>query len=389
MLLGQARGKVGSLVFARANGQQIVRARAEVVANPQTEKQMMQRIIMNTIAQAYSQMSAITDHSFEGVKAGQKSMSYFMGKNIALLRTRVMSEIQSGSFLYEIKAFSPLKTNIFAVNDYVIAKGTLPKVTVKDNSDDATLAIDLSANTYQAVIDQLGLQRGDQLTFVGIVADDRDDAKFAFARVILDPVDANGEALPLTTAFATDNAIVSPNPRNEGSFATLAFDTNKLEFGFAGGTYLMAGAVIVSRQKADGTWLRSNATLKANESSSNDGYSMQDALDMLNSNGFETINSMYLNNAGTGTTVDSVTPVERVTISAYEEQANSFTGLGQYPVGTQVTVRFTGMVPPGGTYVYAYRESSADSWTRTEVEVSEAWTFEATANREVRSISAT
>lgn len=381
MLLGQARGKVGSLVFSRANGQQIVRSRAEVVSNPQTEKQMMQRIIMNTIAQAYSQMSAITDHSFEGVKAGQKSMSYFMGKNIALLRTRVMQEIQSGSFLYEIKAFSPLKTNIFAVNDYVIAKGTLPKVTVKDNSDDATLAIDLSANTYQAVIDQLGLLRGDQLTFVGIVADDRDDAKFAFARVILDPVDANGEALPLTTVFATDNAVVSPNPRNEGGFATLAFDTNKLEFGFAGGDYLMAGAIIVSRQKADGTWLRSNATLKANESSSNDGYSMQDALDMLNSNGFETINSMYLNNAGTGTTVDSVTPAEQVTISS-STQSGSINGLGDYNVGANVVLTRTGGLP-GTTYKWFKKSADDADWVDTGITTAE-WSFTAEVSLEVK-----
>ena len=66
MLLGHARGKVGSLVFSRANGKQIVRSRAEVVKNPRTEQQMVQRIMLNTIAQAYSQMKAITDHSFQG-----------------------------------------------------------------------------------------------------------------------------------------------------------------------------------------------------------------------------------------------------------------------------------------------------------------------------------
>lgn len=384
MLLGQARGKVGSLVFARANGQQIVRARAEVVANPQTEKQMIQRIIMNTIAQAYSQMSAITDHSFEGVKAGQKSMSYFMGKNIALLRSRVMSEIQSGSFLYEITAFSPLKTNIFACNDYVIAKGTLPAVNVYSGSD-VLMAFKVKnadaggENNYANIIESLGLQRGDQLTFVAVVGDDRDNIKFKFARVILDPVDANGNQLPLTTTFASNNAVNSPNPRNEGDFKSLVFDdaVGEISFGFDGGTYLLASGVIVSRQKTDGTWLRSNCTLKANDNTSEPGYSMQDALDMLNSNGFETLNSMYLNNAGTGTTVDSVTPPAKVTISS--EQAE-ITGLGEHVVGTEVTLTWTGL--PGGDKYWQTR-TPGGSWVNTQSSAL-SYTFTAETDLEVK-----
>ena len=86
MLLGHARGKVGSLVFSRANGKQIVRAKADVVANPQTEAQVIQRIMLNTVAQAYSKMASICDHSFQGVQKGAKSMSYFMKVNLNKLR---------------------------------------------------------------------------------------------------------------------------------------------------------------------------------------------------------------------------------------------------------------------------------------------------------------
>ena len=59
------RGRVGSDVYsigkdAKGNKQQIVRSLAESVANPQTLAQMRGRMIMSTIMQAVSSMSAIS-----------------------------------------------------------------------------------------------------------------------------------------------------------------------------------------------------------------------------------------------------------------------------------------------------------------------------------------
>ena len=79
-----------------------MRSRAEVVKNPQTEKQMVQRIILNTIAQAYSRMSPITDHSFEGIQTGQASMSFFMHRNMDSLRQKVANEIQAGGDFWNL-----------------------------------------------------------------------------------------------------------------------------------------------------------------------------------------------------------------------------------------------------------------------------------------------
>lgn len=298
MLLGHARGKVGSLVFSRSNGKQVVRAKADVVRNPNTEAQKIQRILLNTVAQAYSKMQAICDHSFENVKVGQDSMSYFMRQNINALRTKVSEAIADGATMEEIFSFTPLGTAIFVPNDYLISKGKLPKINVADASSDDEMTALIANGTYGDVINAYGGQRGDQLTFVAIAGSAIDNCAFKFARIILDPTDAAGEQLPLSTNFLNGSAVNAPNPRNEGtiSFTTAA---NGLSFNF-GDTYMFAAAVIVSRKGENETWQRSEATLVANPSSSELVYSLQNALDASNTNGIDTPNSRYLNNSGNG-----------------------------------------------------------------------------------------
>lgn len=311
MLLGHARGKVGDLVFSRTNGQQVTRARAAVVKNPQSQAQMVQRVILNTVAQAYSKMSAITDHSFEGVQQGQKSMSVFMRTNINELRARVAA----ASSLYNVYAFTPIGQNILAINTFELAKGSLPMVvptipTVEETGlAQPTLA--LATNTYQGVLDQFGLQRGDQLTFIE-VSEQGANSYFNFVRVILDPT-VNGESAPLSTAFIENGAIMAPSARNEGTFKSLAFAGGAITFGVntsqAGGQsapQAVACAVIVSRQKADGEWLRSNSTLVISaDALESYAYSMGEALDLFESGGISMASDVYLNNAGRGRLLSS------------------------------------------------------------------------------------
>lgn len=301
MLLGHARGKVGSLVFSRSNGQQIVRARAEVVKNPQTTEQMVQRIILNTVAQAYSKMSVITDHSFEGVQTGQISMSYFMRKNMEMLRTKVANISVESGLLGDVYAFTPIGQNGLAANEYVISKGTLPEIRAYAIEEDNTVGcMTLATNTYQGVLDQYGLQRGDQLTFVTLQEDMTTHATtFHFARVILDPMNADGTEADLSSPFIVNGAVNLPNVRNEGTFSTLVFDTDHVEYGF-NVQYVACGGIIVSRKNSDGSWLRSNCTMFKQEVNNGAGTSMGEALEMLATGDISTLSTRYLNNAGTG-----------------------------------------------------------------------------------------
>ena len=302
MLLGHARGKVGDLVFSRVNGQQVTRARAAVVKNPQTQAQMIQRILLNTIIQAYSRMSEICDHSWEGIPVGQKSMAVFMRKNLNALRTRVAADFESGHQFDEMYAFAPLGSNAFTMNSYIISSGSLPAVTVDcDAATGGSVAITKQGAdlTYQDVIDSLGLQRGDQLTFIGQEAWTDGRAAFKFARVILDPHDSEGTVLPLDTPFLDGQAINAPSPRNEGEEVTFTYNNGNLIFSFGVGTTFGA-AIIVSRQKADGTWMRSNAQITLEESMPYTligSYSLQECLDLFEAGGFDLQSDRYLNNA--------------------------------------------------------------------------------------------
>lgn len=300
MLLGQARGKVGSLVFSRQNGKQVTRAKAESVRNPQTEKQVVQRIILNTISQAYSRMAAITDHSFEGKSNPSENMAAFMKRNMNELRAKISSAVNAGDSFEDITNFAPIGTANFVYNPLVISMGALPKVpviSVTSGTGAKTGAV--TANTYQAVIDAFNLQRGDQMTFVDIVEDAQGNKYFYYSRVILNPVDAEGNNLPLSTAFINQGAIVSPSPRNEGQFAALNFDTTGITFA-VGNTTVKAAAIIVSREKADGSYARSEAKLILDANAIDESIDMctlQDAIDQFQENGVGLDNDKFLNNA--------------------------------------------------------------------------------------------
>lgn len=300
MLLGHARGKVGSLVFSRSNGKQIVRARAEVVNNPQTMAQMIQRIILNTASQAYSKMLSIVDHSFEGVQTGQKSMSYFMKRNIDALRARVANITVESGMLYDVYAFTPIGQNVLAPNGYEISKGSLPQVAAYELEGDNTVAaMALSVNTYQGVIDQYGLQRGDQLTFVTMQQDPTSHViSFHYARIILDPMQGDAQA-DMASPFIVDGHVNLPNVRNEGEFSNLRWDTDHVEFGFTLG-YLAATGIIVSRKNTNGTWLRSNCAMVASSVNRGQAVSMGEALELFSQGSISTTSNRYLNNSGTG-----------------------------------------------------------------------------------------
>lgn len=94
MLLGQASGKVGSLVFYKVEGQQVARSRADSIHNPRTPAQLIQRAITATIGRAYSAGKAILGHSFQGESVPGGSMAAFRRYNFAKLRPVVLDDLQ-------------------------------------------------------------------------------------------------------------------------------------------------------------------------------------------------------------------------------------------------------------------------------------------------------
>ena len=362
MLLGHARGKVGSLVFSRSNGQQITRARAEQVKNPRTEAQMVQRIILNTIAQCYSRMSAICDHSFEGIKAGQDSMSYFMKRNTNLLRADLAEQ---GGFDFALPLFTEIGKNYLANVKLEIAKGSLPAVNPLDIGADGIL-MDVSVNTYAAVINKYGLQRGDQLTFCAVVGSSANAQVFKYCRVILDPKNDDGTDAPLSTAFVTEGAITKPNGRNEINGFTFTFADNMIAVKPA--EDVNQGCIIASREKEDGTWLRSNSLMLIDEANAF-GVTMAQALDNFYASQLDIENPRYLNNANKGFKQQQAgVKYYTISTSASPSAGGSTTGAGRYEEGATVNVVAT----PNAGYRFV-------RWTEDGVQVSTSASYSFTA----------
>lgn len=120
---GQLRGKLGGVVYYRSNGQQISRARAENVSNPNTQPQRIQRMIMATVMQAYSLTKEITDHSFEGIKYKQDSMAFFQRVNANKLRSMISAENPSFQ-----PSFTAPKVQALIPNGYTISRGSLAPI---------------------------------------------------------------------------------------------------------------------------------------------------------------------------------------------------------------------------------------------------------------------
>ena len=305
-----SRGKLaGASMGKGANGQTIIR---EIVApkNPRTESQLVQRIIMKTVMQAYSTMKAITDHSFEGIAPGAATMAEFMRRNLNNIRSRVAANIAEGYGYDDIYAFTPLKSEQFAPNTYTISKGSLPVVTAAiDSSNDNGYISGIEENTYDAIISTYGLQRGDQLTFVSIQGTTPANTKFFFQRVILDPRNEDGSEAPLSSAFVGANGKVNlANPRNEGEFASLVYDANDDRIEWYNNRQLFnAAGVIVSRRDGQ-SWLRSECTLVLNTAGVTLWPTLGECLSQVDQNDINTRSKLYLNNAGTGRTAEMSSP---------------------------------------------------------------------------------
>lgn len=296
MFLGYARGKVGSVVFSRADGKQITRAKADKVSNPKTRSQVLQRTIINTVSQAYSVLSAICDHSFQGKKRGQQNMSEFMKKNADLLRSIVATQGTTA------KSFCAIGKSGYYHNPYVVASGTLPAVAYTVAASGMTVTLGLGSGgtlTYESVIGALNLQRGDQLTFLLIDGNSGVDASgFKYCRIILDPRETDGSPAALSSTFLT-----KPNPRNENVAAfDISLDSGNMLVDLEDtSATVLSGAVIVSRKDGNG-WKRSAAkmALASSAQTGTNDKTMDDAIAYAMFSNIDLGSDIYLNNASNG-----------------------------------------------------------------------------------------
>ena len=283
------------------------------VKNPKTAAQTLQRVLVKVVALAYAMLKAICNHSFEGVTNGFECMNKFKKVNLKYLRERAATLQNSGQSLTQFFQFMPIDSDKWSPFAAIISQGHLPEIKVGIDAEGGHKAyVNTPSRTYADFVSSWGLQRGDQVTFVTV---QKREEKYEtnYARLILNPRNADGSGAPMTTEIVDSQGnFPCSNWKNRLNFSSFEFDTDHFNFVLGRGGIVVAAGIIVSRKDKSGDWFRSNCQLVLNEAGfGSDLCSLAEAVDKSYTTADIDIESeLYLNNAGqggTGTTGD-VTP---------------------------------------------------------------------------------
>lgn len=227
LFLGQARGKVGSVVFSRLNGVQISRAYNPSPRNPKSWAQATQRAAFASISQYYKVFKYLIEQGQQGIKVGTPSVQDWQSRTLKQL-TGVI-----GSTPMVLNAKGVQYPQLLPIS---LTNGSLPSLSydirgVQNSAGDThyglcltfggryTTAEALAAMTLGDVYAMTpGLQRGFQLTFAllgwSIELDMFDYYNRAFAAMWAQYVIAEdaAETLPFFVAVEGDANHVQINP---------------------------------------------------------------------------------------------------------------------------------------------------------------------------------
>lgn len=238
LLLGTARGKLGDVVFYRTGGEQRFRTRVRPT-NPRTYAQLIQRCVVSTAVKAYSPLVNVCDHAFQNYSGKQKNMERFMRLNIEALRPLALQMVYRWEpfSLYpgiNVGNWSKKDSTDIMLNNIIVSEGDLTNVpvdfeqtTISGISPTIKTSIEnIAGATYQDVCNALGLQAGDQLTFIWQKSKTSEGTMNGIlnatyiSRVILMPKDGDMSKtfLKAGTGQATNfKTINDPNDNNYGN----------------------------------------------------------------------------------------------------------------------------------------------------------------------------
>ena len=279
LLQGMGRGKLGDTVFYRQNGSQMFRVRNRIVKNPKSTGQQIQRSLMATVTKAYSQLQVICNHSFENVAYGAASQSYFVKKNLDLLRKAAVAYTEnnlSGIGDYNMPYIvAPGSVATVCPNRLIISEGSLQQdaFTVEDGQWDSAMVVVPSVGReakLKEYLDALGSKMYTLVVvralspIVGTIADKQGHAlwntEVIFSRIKRNDVQlASEDAIkPITAALISKYITIETNMKTSDQL----YDWYADEVPFVGED--IACCVIAS--KFNGIkWLRSSESLVINK----------------------------------------------------------------------------------------------------------------------------
>lgn len=279
MFLGMARGKVGDVVFYRADGQQLSRVRNRNPRNPRSNAQLFQRAIMATVVQVYTAGKAIFDHSFEGFSVGAQNQREFLRQNARMLRDLVSADINTPIAAADQKArVKAPKVTVPTPNPYIISKGSYQNYVFKDVSQGYEIVQPEENEKAGAYMNRVGLIAGDIYTFLVLLpkqafayvpADNSNVlaaqryCDFKFIRLIVRS-DINADSVPATFGDLFTVEVGGEATGSIGDILSLELDTPIVIgtfFNAEEDDYTGSGAIGCIRSRRDQD-LRSNSTMK-------------------------------------------------------------------------------------------------------------------------------
>lgn len=275
------RGKLGDTVFYRAMGSQMFRVRNRVVKNPKSVGQQIQRSLMATVTKAYSQLQFICNHSFENVAYGAASQSYFVKKNLELLRKAAVTYTEnnlSGIGEYNMPYIvAPGSVATVCPNKLIISEGSLQQTAFRfeGTEGDKALYVVPNVGTSAKIKDYLEALGNKMYTFVviraispilGTKADKQGQALWStevlFSRIKRNDVQLTEEDATKTIDIAplSKYITIETNMKAGDTINNWYIGDGAASFGI----YNIAGCIIAS--EFDGRkWLRSSESLVVNK----------------------------------------------------------------------------------------------------------------------------
>lgn len=318
LILGTARGKLGDVVFYRTGGEQRFRTRVRPT-NPRTNAQLLQRVIISTVAKAYTELITVCDHAFQNFEGKMKNQQRFLKVNAKLMREIALNNVTSWSPIRWAKnnygnwvSKDSMET---VVNPLIVAEGDLQPISfsfdIYKNMPRTAFGNVFTAGdttlTYQNVCDIIGAEPGDQITFIWQLCKLENYPMIwetKISRVILMP--SNGD---MSTAFIkTTEGVNSINMPNKENYGNVVIDFSNIDglnenerrmvalYTDDKESYDVVGAFAVVKSRFENNyWRRSNTQMVVKDSLQN-VMSMKNAVASFER---DTTSSLYLNQATT------------------------------------------------------------------------------------------
>lgn len=287
LFLSQARGKVGSVVFYRQDGEQVTRVYTNQVSNPRTAAQNLQRAIFYTVQRYAAGAKYIIEQGQENVSKKRIVRQAFLKQALKRLR----SAYESGeNLVLNVKGNPYLQPAPIS-----LTSGTLPQVNYgyfQVEGDDTEYYPSLTALWNEdktkmtlrelfSLVPSFGL--GKQITIVWLEQSYVANEDFGTANInglnyrtelcYSEIVFTDNEALLDAPAFVDDNinpAVLAPSWGGNRPFPTV---TNLGSFQPVNGNRMLSFAVIVS-DFTNNVWSRSTADFSVNPVVNIDNYAV-------------------------------------------------------------------------------------------------------------------